>query len=134
MKYAVIRIGGKQFKVEEGSVFKLPRQKTLATEVLLFSDGKKIEVGTPIVKGVTVKVEVLEETSEKTRVARYRSKSRYRKVTGHKQPISILKVKSIGTKPEKKAAEKTSAKKAPVKKAATKKTTTKKGTATKATK
>src|SRR4030066_814265 len=97
MKYAIIRFGGKQFKVKEGDVFEIERQeKPVTAEVLLFSEDETLLVGTPVLTNVSVKLDVLEETrGKKVRVARFRSKSRHRRVQGHKQPLSVIKVMEI---------------------------------------
>lgn len=96
-KYAVIKLGSKQYLVHEGDVVKLERQKKpLNIEVLMYSDGSKVEIGNPTLN-VSVKASVVEEKlGEKIRVARFKKKSRYDKVKGHRQPISIIKIESIG--------------------------------------
>ena len=63
-KYAVIKLGGKQFMVEEGTQFRVERQKALNPEVLLFSDGKKILVGEPVLSEITVKMEFVEQDTK----------------------------------------------------------------------
>lgn len=96
MKYAIVRLGGKQFKVSEGDVFNVERQANpLSIEVLAYSEGETLELGTPVLTDVIVKAEITDEDTVKTRVARYKSKSRYRKVNGHKQPFSVIKVTEI---------------------------------------
>lgn len=118
-KYAIIQLGGKQFKITEGLEFRIDHQKKLAIDVLLYCDGKTVEIGEPIVSGVTVKAKIIgEETAPKITVARFKSKSRYRKKKGHKQPLSVVKIESISKGVVKKAV----AAKTPTKK---KKTSTK---------
>lgn len=95
-KYAVIQFGGKQLKVVEGQKFDIEKQKDLKNDVLLYSNGSETLVGEPILKEVTVKLKKLEEKRDKKiRIGRYKSKSRYRKVKGHRQPISVIEVMSI---------------------------------------
>jgi len=110
MTYAVIRFGGRQFKLSEGEKFQIQRQKDSKNEVLVYGDGENTEIGTPVLENYEVKLEKIEDTRDKKiRVGRFKSKSRYRKVKGHKQPISIFKVVSIGkkgAKSEKKAEKK----------------------------
>jgi large subunit ribosomal protein L21 len=103
-KYIVIKLASKQYLVHEGDVIKLERQKLpLKTEVLFYFDGEKAVIGDPEVKGVDFEISVLEEKlGKKVRVARFKKKSRYDKVRGHRQPISILKVENIGIKTKKK--------------------------------
>ncbi len=95
MKFAIVKLGGKQFKVSEGSTIKLEIQPEISFDVLLYSNAGETLVGDPVVKDVVVKAHLLEETHEKTTIARFRAKSRYRKVKGHKQPVSIIKIDSI---------------------------------------
>lgn len=95
-KYAVIQLGSKQFLVREKDIISVERQKIpLKADVLLFSNGSTVTLGTPKVDGVKVILSLVKEFKEKTRVARFKSKSRYHKVNGHKQPMSMLKVDSI---------------------------------------
>ena len=98
-KYAVIKLASKQYLVREGDVIELERQeKPLKIGVLFYSDGEKIILGEPEVSGVTVKATVVEEKlGKKVRVARFKKKSRYERVRGHRQPISIVKIEKIGT-------------------------------------
>ena len=136
-KYAIIQLAGRQLMVREGQVFEVTQQKELKPEVLLFSDGDKVEIGSPYVSGVKVDAEILEnKKDDKVVVARFKSKSRYRKKKGHRQPISVVKINYIGkgTKSTKKTEEpkKTTTAKKTAEKKATTKTATKKKT-TKAT-
>lgn len=95
-KYAIIQLGGKQMMVTEGLTFEIDRQGDLKPQVLLFSDGKNVAMGDPVVKDVVVKLtQVSEKMGDKVLVARYKSKSRYRKKKGHRQPLSVVKVESI---------------------------------------
>lgn len=102
MKYAIISLGGKQYKVSEGDQFTVDRldaevgKKIKAESVMLVGDGDNITVGTPAVDGITVSLEVIsEEKGPKIRVATYTAKSRSRKVHGHRQHTSTVKVVSI---------------------------------------
>ena len=78
MEYAVISACGKQFKVRKGDTFVVGNPGSLHIGVLFYTDGKKILVGTPFVKDILVKTEVVKKSHKKTDVARFRSKSRYR--------------------------------------------------------
>jgi large subunit ribosomal protein L21 len=106
MKYAIIKTGGKQYKVKVGDTLNvelLGDAKTFVfDDVLLVVDEDKVEVGMPVVAGVKVFADVLSEVkAEKIEVFKYKSKSRYRKHTGHRQHLSQIKITGIGTKPEK---------------------------------
>ena len=103
-KYAVIKIKDAQLLVGEGDVFDIAHQTApVKVQVLFYSDNGNYIVGTPEVEGAKVNISVVgEKNSKKIRVARFKSKSRYRKVNGHKQLITTVKVDSI-TFSEKKA-------------------------------
>jgi large subunit ribosomal protein L21 len=97
MSYAVVRIGGKQFRVEEGDKIEVTRQKApYKVDVLYCSTENQVYVGAPVLTNITVKTKLVEDKlGDKVRVARFRSKSRYRKVKGHRQPLSVLEVTKI---------------------------------------
>jgi large subunit ribosomal protein L21 len=102
MKYAIIQLQGKQFQVSEGDQITVDRldktegEKFAVTDVLLLVDEDKKKIGQPIVKDVKVNCEVLSnDKGKKIRVAKYKAKSRYRKVMGHRQLQSVLKIVSI---------------------------------------
>lgn len=101
-KYAVIQLLGKQHKVTEGetivvdSVNQEPGKKFDITDVLLVVDGDKVSVGQPTVEKAKVTLSVVAQgKGEKIRVAKFKAKSRYRKVKGHRQLQSTLKVEKI---------------------------------------
>lgn len=98
MKYAVVDIAGKQYKVEEGQEFVVDKLSTQATfeNVLLVVDGDKAQIGSPYVKGAKVEAEVLENLKgEKIRVLKYKAKSRYRKVRGFRASQTKIKITKI---------------------------------------
>ncbi len=106
MTYAVIRLGGRQFKVSEGEVIKLERQASDKNEVLLYSDGKNVAIGDPVLTNIEVVLKNLEDRRDrKVRIGRFKGKSRYRKIRGHKQPLSVFSVEKIGEKGKKAAVE-----------------------------
>jgi large subunit ribosomal protein L21 len=94
MKSAVIALDGKQFIVQEGTVLKVNSIENLDNlQVLAYKDEEMNDFGSPFLNHILVKLEKIEDRlDEKLRVARFRSKSRYRKTKGFRQPISILKV------------------------------------------
>lgn len=96
-KYAIIQLGGKQFIVSEGDVFTLEHQSELNISVLLFSDGKTVLVGEPTLSEIKVEAEIVgDENARKIRVGRFRAKSRHRRVYGHTQPLTRVRILSIG--------------------------------------
>lgn len=103
MKYAVLQSGGKQYKVSEGSVIEVEKLEavegdTLKLDKVLFiaNDGD-YKVGQPLVTNATVTAKVLGQMKgPKIRVAKFKAKARYRKVTGHRQHLTKLEIVSIG--------------------------------------
>ena len=101
MKKAVIKVGGKQFIVGEKEtllVDLLPQgTKELELDALMLIDGDKVEVGTPIVKGVKISAKVVDELvkGEKIRVIRYKAKKRVHKENGHRQKYTKIEITSI---------------------------------------
>ena len=101
MKKAVVKVGGKQFIVSEKEtllVDLLPQgTKELELDALMLIDGDKVEVGTPVVKGVKVSAKVVDELvkGEKIRVIRYKAKKRVHKRHGHRQDQTVIKIDSI---------------------------------------
>jgi large subunit ribosomal protein L21 len=102
MKYAIIALSGKQYNITEGSRITvdslgIEEGDSLEPEnVLLYGDPMSVKVGTPLLP--EVKVSLLCEgniRSKKISVRRFRSKSRYRRIQGHRQDQTRLLVKSI---------------------------------------
>lgn len=82
--------------VSEGQTFEVETQNSLNNEVLAYFDGKKLDLGLPIVKGVSVELEKIEDKkADKIKVVKFKAKSRYRRHIGHRQSVSVYKVKSI---------------------------------------
>ena len=98
---ADVKISGKQYLVSEKEsllVDLLPEgTKELTLDALLVIDGDKIKVGTPTVKGSSVKAKVVEAEvkGDKLRVIRYKSKKRVHKETGHRQKYTKIEITSI---------------------------------------
>ena len=114
MKYAVVRTGGKQYKVAEGESLRVehinqePNSEYIFPEVLMVNDEGKVNLGTPLVTDVLVKgILVSHVKGDKIRVAKFKSKVRYRKIIGHRQSLSEIKITAIGTAKIEKADEKT---------------------------
>ncbi|MFA5413486.1 MAG: 50S ribosomal protein L21 [Patescibacteria group bacterium] len=101
--FAVIKTGGKQYKVKEGEILKIEKVAgnagdKLDFEVLLLSDedGKEIKVGKPLVSGAKVSAEILEQgRARKINIIKYKPKVRYRRKNGHRQMFTEVKVTSI---------------------------------------
>ncbi|MCB9812793.1 MAG: 50S ribosomal protein L21 [Pseudomonadales bacterium] len=103
MSYAIIQIVGKQFKVEEGKTIVTDKivdkeigDTVKVTDVLLVADENSSTVGTPTIKNAEVILKVVDNgKGKKIRVLKYKSKSKYRKVIGHRQHQSTLEVVKI---------------------------------------
>jgi len=97
MKYAIIRLGGKQYKVEEGSEIVLDKQNgDVAPEVLLLVNDSKVKIGNPIIKGAKISLKnVGDEKGEKIYVKKYKAKSRYRKKIGFRAQHTRILVEKI---------------------------------------
>lgn len=102
MKYAIFSDRGRQYKVSEGQEILIDRQnlkdgaKAEFENVLLFVDGDEVKVGNPTVAGAKILGSIIrEEKGEKIRVAKYKAKSRYRRITGHRSIYSRVKIEKI---------------------------------------
>lgn len=100
--YAIIQIAGKQYKVSEGDTLQVNRldvaadQDLVVEDVLLMASDKGTVIGTPLVEKAKVTLKVVDHyQGEKVRVAKYKSKSRYRRVNGHRQPLTTVTVTKI---------------------------------------
>lgn len=101
MKKAVISTGSKQYLVAEGDILEVelldPAKKSLDFEPLLVVDGASVKVGTPLVSGAKVAAEIVEADLKADKVVsiRYKAKKRVKKVRGHRQHLSRIKITSI---------------------------------------
>lgn len=100
--FAVIRTGGKQYKVSPGQ--KLQIEKLAAEEgatlhfdeVLLVADGESVAIGTPFVKDARVEAKILRQgRGEKKIVFKYHAKNRYRKKKGHRQHFTEVEITNV---------------------------------------
>ena len=124
--YAIIESCGKQYKVAEGDVVFFEKldaeegKKVTFDNVVLVSDGEKIEVGSPYVKGAKIEGKVVSHgKGEKILVYKYKAKKNYRRTQGHRQPytkVEITKIKTAAEKAEAKAEAKPAEKKTATKK------------------
>jgi len=100
--YAIFRAAGKQFRAEKGKTVRLPLMSAEAgstvtfDEVLLSSDGKTINAGTPLVKGAKVMAEVVGEGKEpKIYVFKFKRRKNYRRKTGHRQGYTEVRITDV---------------------------------------
>ena len=102
MNYAIIKAGGKQYVVKPNESFTTDKlegnagDKISFDEVLLVVDGDSTKLGSPLVAGFKVEGKIIEQKlGDKVRVAKYKSKSRYRKVRGFRANLTEVMVESI---------------------------------------
>lgn len=100
MKIAVIKTGGKQYKVAEGQNLKIEKINAeaganLKFETLLVADGEKLELGKPVL-GELVQAKVIEQgRHKKVSVIKFKNKTRYKRNVGHKQPYTKIEITKI---------------------------------------
>lgn len=99
---AVIEIGGKQYlvspkqKIEVDKIDKKEGEEIIFDKVLLLQKEKKVEIGTPYIKGVKIKAKILaHKKGQKLIVFKYKPKKRYRKKRGHRQQFTEIEIKEI---------------------------------------
>ncbi len=131
--YAVIKTGGKQYKVSKDDIISVEKlsedtgQKIKLNEVLIISDKGKPIVGDPLIKGASVEAEIMDHSrAAKITVFKKKRRHNYRRKKGHKQNITNLKILSINASQGKTKASDTEEKKTTTKKAAPKKAAPKK--------
>ncbi len=102
MAFAIVKTGGKQYKVAVGEKLKIEKITTEADgsvvfkEVLLTEDGGKVSVGTPLVEGATVTAKLVQQgRARKVIVFKYHSKARYKKKKGHRQEFTEIEITGI---------------------------------------
>lgn len=110
--FAIIRTGGKQYKVSPGNVVVVEKIKgsigdhVKISEVLLVGDGDKTELGAPTVAKTTVSLEILEQKkSAKVIVFKKKRRHNYRRKKGHRQEVTVLRVAEIDFNGKKEKAE-----------------------------
>lgn len=100
--YAIIKTGGKQYRVEEGMIIKVEKldaedgANVVFDEVMMVSTDNNLKVGKPVVEGAKVTGKVLAQGKDKKiLVFKYKAKKRYRVKTGHRQPYTKVLVEKI---------------------------------------
>jgi large subunit ribosomal protein L21 len=100
--YAVIQTGGKQYRVAEGETLRVEKLVAAAGDKLSFDsllfadDGGNVRVGQPLVTGVKVEAEVVEQgLGKKIIIFKYKRRKSYRRKQGHRQPFTALKITAI---------------------------------------
>jgi len=108
--YAVVKTGGKQYRVSKDDILKVERLPGEAgdvitlDDVLMLADGADVTVGAPVIDGASVAAEILEQKRDrKIIVFKKRRRQNYRRKAGHRQHLTVLKVTDIltgGAKPK----------------------------------
>jgi large subunit ribosomal protein L21 len=99
--YAIIETGGKQYKVEEGSVVYIEKVNVEAGETVTFDKvlmvgGENVKVGSPVVEGATVTAKVeKQDRAKKVVVFKFKAKKNYRRKQGHRQPYTKVVIEKI---------------------------------------
>ena len=105
--YAIIKTGGKQYRVQQGDEFRVEKLDANVGDTVVFDDvvavgGDKLVAGTPFVDGYAVEAEVLEQgKADKVIIYKYKAKKDYRRKNGHRQPYTLVKVTGIGASAKK---------------------------------
>jgi large subunit ribosomal protein L21 len=124
--YAVIKTGGKQYKVAAGDYLKVEKldgdvgSKVVIDKILMLADGDDVTIGSPLVAGAKVNATVLSHgKGDKVMIFKFHRRKHYRKTQGHRQSFTEIKIDDINGKGAAKAeAKKPAAKPAPAKKTA----------------
>ena len=100
--YAVIKTGGKQYRVETGNKIKIEQvpaeigSEFITNQVLMLADGDKISIGKPLVNGAMVKATILGQgRHDKVRIFKMRRRKHYQKHQGHRQNYTEIQITSI---------------------------------------
>ena len=111
--YAVIKTGGKQYKVEAGITLKVEKllgevgSKLVIDKVLMIADGETTTIGAPLIAGATVNATVVSHgRADKVMIFKFRRRKHYRKTQGHRQSFTEIQIGEIlaagaATKPAK---------------------------------
>lgn len=149
--FAVVKTGGKQYRVAKDDIIEVEKldgnagDKIQLPHVLMVGDGKSVRIGDPLLPGTSVSAEILKQKkADKILVFKKKRRHNYRRLKGHRQQLTVLKILDVGgekkpasskAKPAGDKKKETSPKEAAPKKAAAAKAAPKKQTAkTKATK
>lgn len=105
MNFAVIKASGKQYKVSPGLILEVDKiegkagDKVSFDEVLLVGNDEAVTVGTPLVTGSAVTAKIVDQVKgEKIRVAKFKAKARYHRVTGFRSMLTKIQIEDIKSK------------------------------------
>lgn len=107
--YAVIKTGGKQYRVEKGQTLRIEKlsaeigEEVIFNDVLLLSDEGKFKVGTPSLSGITVTGKVIAQgRAKKIHIIKFRRRKHHLKRMGHRQSFTAVQISAIGSGSHKK--------------------------------
>ena len=106
MSFAVIKTGGKQYKVKAGEIIKVEKlldskaeSKVEFKEVLAYGDDKAIELGEPTISGAKVEADLIKNSKNKTvLIFKKRRRKNSRRKNGHRQQYSLIRINKIFSK------------------------------------
>lgn len=99
--YAVIKTGGRQYKVSEGDTITMDRLVGNAGDKVTFDNvllvgGDNVQVGSPLLKGTSVEAEIEDQNrSDKVIVFKFKRRKNYKRTRGHKQQQTVVKISKI---------------------------------------
>ena len=102
MAFAIIRAGGKQFRVEKGAKVRVPSIKgevgaSVELDVLVTADGENTKIGAPLLDGAKVTATVVDHGREpKIVVFKKKRRKQYKRTKGHRQGYTTIKIDSVG--------------------------------------
>ena len=102
MAHAIIKTGGKQYRVSEGDHLNVEKldveegKEAVFEDVLMITDGKSIKLGDPVVEGAKVTAKVIDQFRDKKVTAfKYKKRTGYHRTKGHRRHLTRLEIKSI---------------------------------------
>tara|TARA_B100001115_G_scaffold44486_1_gene33144 strand:- start:53 stop:451 length:399 start_codon:yes stop_codon:yes gene_type:complete len=106
MSFAVIKTGGKQYKVKSGEILKIEKlpdtkanSKIEFNEILAYGDNKIVEIGAPVVQGAKVEANVIKNSKNRTvLIFKKRRRQNSRRKNGHRQKYSMIRISKIFSK------------------------------------
>ncbi len=106
MSFAVIKTGGKQYKVKSGEILKIEKltdskanSKIEFNEILAYGDDSKIEIGAPMVHGAKVEADLIKNSKNRTvLIFKKRRRQNSRRKNGHRQEYSMIRINKIFSK------------------------------------
>lgn len=100
--YAVVRTGGRQYRVSTGDVLDVEKieqpkgSRIELSDVLLAVDDEDVRIGKPVLEGARVVARIVSQVKDdKVTVYKYKRRKRYRRKQGHRQPLTRIKIESI---------------------------------------